>query len=188
MKRTLSIISVFVIIMMLFGCAQKPQTNDEGSAYADAKTVLETVWNGFGDADKFPVGGGDSENIVADAPGKFDVTKTEEMDVTLALPASLHESVEDAASMMHMMNANMFTGAAYKIKDGTDVQSFANTYKDGLNTKQWMCGFPEKYVVVQSGDYVVTAFGNSQNIDTFKAKATELLANATVVSEGNVAV
>ena len=48
-----------------------------------------------------------------DAPGKFDISKTEELGITLGLPEDLWDDIDDAASMVHMMNANTFTGAVY---------------------------------------------------------------------------
>lgn len=191
MKKIIAVMLVLVLAFSIIGCAKQAETNipsgnENTESYADAKAVLEAVWAKFGEADKFPVGGGDSENLTTDGPGKFDVAKTEELDVTLALPASQHANVEDAASMMHMMNANMFTGAAYKVKEGVDTAAFAADFKAGLDSRQWMCGFPEQFVVIQSGDYVITAFGNTLNITALKTKALEALSDSTVLAEGNI--
>ena len=182
MKKIISVLLIAMLVLSVVGCAKGSQT----SAYADSKEVLTTVWSAFAQADKFPVGGGDSENFVADGPGNFDITKTEELDVSLALPASQTANIEEAASMMHMMNSNMFTGAAYKVKEGTDVQAFANEYKTGINTRQWMCGFPEKFVVIEVGNFVITAFGNSQNIENFEQSAKTNLEGANVILSENV--
>ena len=38
--------------------------------------------------------------------------------MTLGLPESEAANIDDAASMVHMMNANTFTGAAYRLKSG----------------------------------------------------------------------
>ena len=99
--------------------------------------------------------------------------------------AALADQIDDAASMVHMMNANQLTAAAYRLVDGTDAAAFAKDYKANLDSRQWMCGFPEKFVVIGSGNYVVTAFGNTMNIDNFKA-AAEKLENATVLLEGAI--
>ncbi|MBQ7117775.1 MAG: bacteriocin transport accessory protein, partial [Clostridia bacterium] len=75
---------------------------------------------------------------------------------------------------------------AYKLKEGTDVAAFAADFEAGLNGRQWMCGFPEKFAVIQTGSFVVTAFGNGQIIDLFKTKAMTL-ENAVLVLEGAIA-
>ena len=190
-KLTAIILSLAVVLVLFAACGGNTDNGDAGaSSYADATAVLNAVWATYAeepDDNKFPIGGGDSANMTMDAPGKFDIAAAEELDVTLALPASQVANIEDAASMMHMMMANNFTGAAYKLKEGTDVAAFAKDYQDGLNSRQWMCGFPEKFVVIKTGNFVVTAFGNGQIIELFKTKAMGALENAELVLEGAIA-
>ena len=189
MKKLTAILLAAAVVLVLFAACGGNNEDAGTSSYADATAVLNAVWATYADEsdeNKFPIGGGDSANLTMDAPGKFDIAATEELDVTLALPASQTANIEDAASMMHMMNANNFTGAAYKLKDGTYAAAFEKDFQDGLNGRQWMCGFPEKFVVIQTGNYIVTAFGNGQIIDLFKTKAMGTLENAALVLEGAV--
>ncbi len=188
MKKLTAILLALVCVVALAACAGG-NTNDDtaASSYADAVEVLNTVWATYEDENKFPIGGGDSANMTMDVPGKFDITATEELDVTLALPAAQAANIEDAASMMHMMNANTFTGAAYKIKADADVAAFADEYKANLDGRQWMCGFPEKFIVVKTGSFVITAFGNGEIIELYKTKALNALENAELVLEGAIA-
>ncbi|MBR6793154.1 MAG: hypothetical protein IKM48_02210 [Clostridia bacterium] len=182
--KKISVIAMLLLVVMLIASCGKPAANE--SAYKDSLEVINTVWSAYPEADKFPVGGGDSANMSMEGPAKFDHTNKEELDVTLALPASEAEKIDDAASMMHMMNANTFTAGVYRLVDGTDAEAFANAYKSNLDNRRWMCGFPEKFIVINTGSYVITAFGNGQVIDTFKATATEKLDSAKVVLEGNI--
>ena len=47
-----------------------------------------------------------------------------------------------------------------------------------------MCGFPETLIIVTVDDnYVISAFGNGQIIETFKNKTTSVFEDATVVYE-----
>ncbi len=180
--KKISLIAVLTLIVVLVAsCGGKAVT----SSYADSLEVMNTIWSNVDEANKFPVGGGDSANLNMEGPGKFDHANKEELGVTLALPAALADKIDDAASMVHMMNANQLTAAAYRLVDGTDAAAFAKDYKANLDGRQWMCGFPEKFVVVGSGNYVVTAFGNAMNIDNFKA-AAEKLENATILLEGAI--
>ena len=182
--KKITLIAILTLVAVLIAACSGG--NAATSPYESSLEVINTVWNSFAEADKFPVGGGDSANLNAEGPGKFDHTNKEELDVTLALPAALAEQIDDAASMMHMMNANQLTVGAYRLVDGTDAAAFAKDYKANLDVRRWMCGFPEKFVVISSGNYVVTAFGNGMNIDNFKAAATANLENAAVLLEGAI--
>ena len=92
--------------------------------------------------------------------------------------------IDDAASVMHMMNANTFTGAAYHVTDAANVETLAATIKDNILARQWMCGFPDKMIVVQVGDdYLVTAFGNGEIMDNFLSKLQAEYSGAKVLFE-----
>ncbi len=180
--KKISMIAILVLIVTMIASCGSAAT----SSYESSLEVINTVWNAYDEADKFPAGGGDSANLNMEGPGKFDHTNKEELDVTLGLPADLAEKIDDAASMMHMMNANNFTAGIYRLTDGTEIEAFADGIKANLDQRQWMCGFPEKFVIISTGNYVIAAYGNGQIIDTFKATATESLEAAKVVLEGAI--
>ena len=184
MKRTMALILSGLLMIGLIGCGQKEETPGDTTAtetvaVTDATDLLTQVWNSYDDADKFPIGGGDFDNVVMDAPGKYDVSKAEEMDATLGLPQSCATMIDDAASMMNAMMANNFTAGVYHVTDSANVQAVADGLKDTIMSKQWMCGMPEKMIVVAVDDYVISAFGLSAAIDPFKAEISEVYANAT---------
>ncbi len=164
------------------------ENNGEAEAPADldAVALLNAVFATYAEENKFPIGGGDMDNMAMDAAGKYDLALIEELNVVAHLPASQNANVEEAANVMNMMNANSFSGAAYLLKDGTDAATFAADFKAALDNAQWMCGFPEKFVVIQAGDYVITAYGLATNIDYFKTQATSALAGSAVVLEGDI--
>ncbi len=149
-------------------------TTENNAAAEGATKVLSDIWSKFADDQKFAIGGGDVNNMTMDAPGKYDITLTEDMDVSLGLPAAQAANIDDAASLLHMMNANMFTGAAYHLTEGTDATAFANAFKDNLDGRQWMCGRPEALIAISYNGYVITAFGSQMNIDNFKTAALSL--------------
>lgn len=180
MKRTIALVLCGLLMIGLIGCGKKEETPGDTTAtetvaVTDATDLLTQVWNSYDDADKFPIGGGDFDNVVMDAPGKYDVSKAEEMDATLGLPQSCATMIDDAASMMHMMNANTFTGGVYHVSDAVNQDTVVDSLKDNIMNRQWMCGFPDTLIVAKvGGEYVVSAFGNAEIIETFKAnlKAT----------------
>ena len=165
------------------GGEEETEEKDETPA-TGAEAVVEKIWGAYAENDKFPCGGGDSENMDFEGPAAFDITKTDELDGTLGLPAELAGSLESAASFMHMMNANTFTGACYEVKEGTDVAAFAETLKTNILARQWMCGIPETLVIIDiDGEFVISAFGADDIIQTLKTNTTAQYASATVVVE-----
>lgn len=159
-------------------------TGGEVATAGGALEVIESVWATYEEENKFPVGGGDSANLNMEGPGSFDATNAEELDVTLGFPAAQVDKIDDAASMMHMMNANTFTGGVYHVTDAANVQTVADALKENIMNRQWMCGFPETLIIVSLGDnYVVSAFGNGDIIETFKTKLSAVYTDATVLYE-----
>lgn len=146
-------------------------TTEAAVEIADSLEIFTTVWATYGDEEKFSIAGGDYNNSVMDAPGVFNVADAESLDAMLGVPAEIAGLIDGAASMMHMMNANTFTAGAYHVADPANQQTFCDKLKDNIMNRQWMCGFPDTLIVVKIGDsYVVSAFGNAEIMDTFKAK------------------
>lgn len=152
-----------------------------------AEGLLAAIWNSVEEDNRFAVGGGDSENPVMDAPGMFDITKEEELDVTLAFPMSQIGNIDDAASMVHMMNANTFTGAAYHLKNGTSADTFAADFKETIKNRKWMCGFPDCFTVMESDGYVITAFGAREQVEMFKKSAESTVKDLRVIITEDIA-
>ncbi|MBD5156535.1 MAG: hypothetical protein HDT13_02725 [Butyrivibrio sp.] len=159
------------------------KTEEGGVSYADSLEVMKLIWDEIDEEDKFPsYGGSDLENPVMNAPGGFDVSDTDALTATLIVPKSLHDSIDDAASLINMMNANNFTGAAIRVK-GTEPSAAAEEIKKSVTGNQFMCGFPEKIVVITAGDYVIYAFGLENTVNGFKEAAQKKLEGAKIVCE-----
>ncbi|MBO5410815.1 MAG: hypothetical protein J6A60_06100 [Clostridia bacterium] len=140
---------------------------------SSALELLEKAWANHPEEEKaYFLGGNDFENPVNGAPGKFDMSDAEAAESLLGIPQAEIAKVDDVASIMHAMNGNNLTCGAYHLTDSANVQSFADALKEAIMNKQWMCGFPEKLIIVSVGDYVVCAYGSTQNIDNLKADFT----------------
>ncbi len=163
-------------------------TTEAAVEITDSLEIFTTVWATYGDDEKFAIAGGDYNNSVMDAPGKFAVEDKESLDAMLGVPADAAAYIDDAASMMHMMNANTFTAGAYHVADSANQQAFCDSLKNNIMNRQWMCGFPDTLIVVTIGDeYVVSAFGNAEIIETFKTKLTAEYPMAAVMYEEGLA-
>ena len=171
MKKIASVLLVAMLALCLAACGGGKDSNTGTVEIADAAEILTTVWGAYEEDEMFPVGGGDSENMSMEGPAKFDVSKAEELEALLNFPAASADKIDDAASMMHMMNANTFTAGAYHVADAADMSAVVDAIKDKVMNNHWMCGFPETLIIVQVSDsYVVSAYGNGELIDTFQTK------------------
>ena len=152
------------------------------AASAGAVSVLENIWNLYGEDEKFAVIGGNMESPVDGAPGNYDMAYAENLTWNLLIPESEIANVAEAATMIHMMNANTFTCGAVRLAEGADVEAFANTMRDAIQNNQWMCGFPENLTIaVIDGEYVLIAFGVNDAMTPFKAHLAQAYADAEIL-------
>ena len=166
MKKFVSMMLSALLLQSLAACGDKTiASGDKPAKPTSALNILETVWNTYGEDEKFAVAGGDfsEANAREDAPGVFDLKDRALVDSELGLPETA--AVDEAASLVHMMNANTFTAAAYHATG--DTAELAQQLRDNIMHRQWMCGFPDKLVVAEVGEYVVTVFGANELVDTF---------------------
>lgn len=179
MKKLIALLLALTMVTAMAACT--PANNDETTTTpvetttepapvaASALEILETVWAQFGDDEKFFVMGGDFEAMVDGAPGKVNVAGTDFLTGNLIVPADQTANITDAASMIHGMNANTFTCAAYAV---ADANAFATAMQTAIQGNQWICGFPEKLVIAEVGGYVVVMFGHGDAVTPFQTKLT----------------
>ncbi len=177
MKKILAFVLAAVMVLSLAACADKgseggatspsgAQTNQPKSALE----ILEKVWSKYSTDEKFPATGGSEKHMKDDKPGKFDVSDAEALDFDLGFPKAQASEIDDAASLMHMLNQNNFSCGVYHVKDSGNVEALAGKIKENILARQWLCGIPEKLVILTVGDYIVSVFGAGELTDTFVAK------------------
>ena len=162
----------------------KPETPAEdkpAAAVDDALTILNAIWNTYSDEEKFPAAGGDSEHAVDGAPGSFDVSNADSLSYLLTFPADDASLIDSAASLVHMMNMNTFTCGAFHVADANNVARLADDLRTTIQAKRWMCGFPDKLVIVTVGQSVLSVYGNEDLVNTFRDKLLASYSAATVV-------
>ncbi len=164
MKKIISVGILLCMLLTIFaGCGKSetptgttPAENLPGSALE----ILENLWAQYSEEEKFSVIGGNIEANIMGAPGSYDLAYAENMTYNLLVPADRIADVTEAASMIHMMNANTFTCGAFKLAEGVAAADFAAAMEQSVMGNQWMCGFPEKLLVQTIGEnYVIVAFG-----------------------------
>ena len=162
----------------------KPETPAEdkpAAAVDDALTILNAIWNTYSDEEKFPAAGGDSEHAVDGAPGSFDASNADSLSYLLTFPADDASLIDSAASLVHMMNLNTFTCGAFHVADANNVARLADDLRTTIQAKRWMCGFPDKLVIVTVGQSVLSVYGNEELVNTFRDKLLTSYSAATAV-------
>lgn len=177
MKKILAFVLAAVMVLSLAACTDKgseggatspsgAQTNQPKSALE----ILEKVWSKYSTDEKFPATGGSEKHMKDDKPGKFDVSDAEALDFELGFPKAQASEIDDAASLMHMLNQNNFSCGVYHVKGSGNAEALAGKIKENILARQWLCGIPEKLVILTVGDYIVSVFGAGELTDTFVAK------------------
>ena len=171
MKKFAALILALTMALSMAACGSKNAEETTGvpaqEMPASALEVLETVWADYAEDEKFAVIGGSMAAPVDNAPGGYDIAD-ENITYSLLIPAEQLANVTEAASMIHMMNANTFTGAVYKLAGGVKAADFGAAMQNAIQNNQWMCGFPDKLLISAFGDtYVLVAFGVNDAMNPF---------------------
>ena len=194
MKKILAFVLAAVMVLSLAACTDKgseggatspsgAQTNQPKSALE----ILEKVWSKYSTDEKFPATGGSEKHMKEDMPGKFDVSDAEALDFELGFPKANASEIDDAASLMHMLNQNNFSCGVYHVKGSGNAEALAGKIKENILARQWMCGFPEKLVILTVGDYIVSVFGAGELTNTFVAKLSAEYSSAKQIFDVPIA-
>lgn len=144
----------------------------------DAEEILTKIWNTYEASDtdnnmyndRFPILGGHYESYSEEAPGQYDISKAEDLQKSMCFPAEKIGLIDDAATMVHLMNANTFSAGVYHVKDEADMNEVVKAIEDCITKNQWLDGEPDELLIVTIGNhYVLSAFGEDELIAYFKA-------------------
>ena len=181
MKKLISMLLCAALCLTLFsGCGSTNNPSGETTAvteatasYESAQALLEAIYSGM--SQTFPAAGGDEAHN-AEGVGAYDIgAYGESFQYQILVDEELLDLVKpEAATLLHMMNTNTFCSAAMQLTDSKDAERFADHYKTLVQSHHWMCGFPETMLVLSLGDYVVTAYGLDDFIQSFKTSAQSL--------------
>lgn len=165
---------------------QTTDTNPPATDAADSpKALLEAIWNQYKEDDKFPAAGGDYDeaNMVDGAPGNVGLDNADDVERLVGFPAASIGEIDAAASLFHMMNGNTFTCGALRLTDAGKLDEAAKEIRDYIMAKQWMCGFPDKLIVVSVDNYLISCFGAEDLVNTFRDKLQAAYSGAVVITD-----
>ena len=202
MKKILALVLALTMVAAMAACT--PATNNDATnstteATTEATTgttennapvlggdsaleLLTNIWTAFPEEGKFPVMGGDAENPNWEGPGSVTLPGAEGNALwNLNIPDDQLPNIAEAATMIHAMNTNTFASCALKLVDGADEAAVAKAIADGILGTNWMCGFPERMIIVSVSDYLVVAFGHEMNVTNLVNAINTVDANAQVL-------
>ena len=190
MKKIFALILAVTMILStlaLVGCGSNNAADNASSAAAaevDVVDALKNIWDNYEDENKFAAMGGGMANPVTDGPGELSLDDTAEVNDKTGVPEDKITTIDKAATLIHMMNANTFSAAAVHAAESVKAEDVATTIGDNLKIRQWMCGIPEKHVIIKVGsNTIISAFGANDLITVFLDKAKVAYPDYTVLLE-----
>lgn len=188
MKKIIAMLLVAVMALGMAACGSTANedttpstTGTKVEAPASALEVLENTWAKYAEDQKFFAMGGfalDEEEVPVTVEGAPGAVEDMSYLYNLLVPEAEQAGVTEAASLMHAMNANTFTAAAYKV---ANAESFATAMQTAVQGNHWMCGFPEKLLIANVGGVVVVAYGNGELMGIFQNHLTAAYAGAEIL-------
>lgn len=184
MKKILTFFMAVMMVCALVGCGKAQGTeNGDKAEIRSSEDLLNQVWERFSDNEKFAVMGGDFNHPVDGAAGIFDITDTENLTYALYIPEDDVAMIDEAASLMHALNSNTFTSAAFHVADMADTEALVGDLKENIMNTKWLCGFPDTLnIFTVNGEYVVSAFGKAEIMENFKTKLMEVFGENAVLA------
>ena len=200
MKKLIAMMLALTLILGLAACGTTG-TNDKENlpVPANALEILETIWNAYGETDKFPISGGNPEYHAQQfetnenyeppmAPLNYDLQYAEGLTGTMLISAENLQKVDQAATMSNAMLANNFSCGAFHLTDGTDTAAFAKDVRDAVMNNQWICGMPETLVIASFGDgYLLIAYGVNDAMTPFQTYLSQAYPGAQILYKEAIA-
>ena len=150
-----------------------------GTGKSSGAKILSAIWGAFAEEERFAAYGGTVEHSVADAPGDLDMNNTDELTTRYLLPMEQLSMVKSAASLVHMMNNNIFTGVVFEV-DGS-VKELAEAVRKNVQKTQWICGQPDQLLMAQVEGHLLMAFGGKDVMDVFRGKLKQVHSGASIL-------
>lgn len=147
------------------------ETTGREEAQNQSVTILQDIWNQYGEEERFASYGGEIAQSTSDAPGSLDVKNAEEMVNRYLLPEAQMASIDEGASLVHMMNSNIFTGVAVRLAPSADMTQLYEAWRDAIQKNRWICGQPDRLLMVDvGGTHLIMVFGSTEAVQTFSNK------------------
>ncbi len=156
-------------------------TGGDSQQATESVSLLQKIWDAVPEAERFSAYGGTVEHSTENAPGPLDVTDAEELTTKYLIPQDQLTNITEAASLVHLMNSNIFTGAAFRLAENADAEAFAKALRDNLQKTEWICGQPDRLLIGQMQNHLVMAFGEQELMTSFQTVLTQVYPDAKLL-------
>lgn len=162
---------------------QPTQTEPEmmGSADTGSAKILSKIWDAYGADERFSSYGGTVEHSVSDAPGDLDMANTEELTARYLVPTEYLPDLEEGASLVHLMNNNIFTGVVFRIREGAQLSTVAKALRENVQRNQWICGQPDRLLIAEVDGHLLMAFGSTDAMAIFSTRLNAVYAHSRIL-------
>lgn len=149
---------------------------------SNAVAILEQIWEQFSQEERFACYGGSIEHAVNDAPGSLELDNIEELASKYLFPGAMLQDVKEAASLVHMMNSNIFTAMVVRLSSDGDMEMLYKQWRDAIQNNRWICGQPDRLILAQiDGDSLLMSFGSKDIMTQLQQKLAAAYPNAAVL-------
>lgn len=143
----------------------------QGTAETESARILNKIWESYGEDERFAAYGGQVEMAVNDGPGDLDITATEELTTRYLLPQEQLAMVTEGASLVHLMNNNIFTAVVFRVRDGSQMKTLADAWHKAIQENRWICGQPDRLLLAQVDDnHILMSFASQDLMSSFEGK------------------
>ena len=122
-----------------------------------------------------------SYEIPKNEPGAISPDDGEMLESQTLFPAASADKLDSAAVYFNMLNQNNGTFAAFEIKNEGDMQTLADMMKSKVKNNAWICGFPERYLIMRVGDVMLFSYGLDDSLTAWKNAVASVYAEAEVL-------
>ena len=188
MKKTISLALALVLALSLAACGKNGNTDSSADVPADANTLLTTVWDSYTDDEKFPAAGGDYEHSRGGRPRRCGHFRRRQSEL-YADPAGggCLQDRRRRRSEPHDERQHLHLRRVPHHQQGRCGAPLRSDLRDAIQSKQWMCGFPDKLVIFTYDQYVVSLYGDEELVNTFRDKFTAAYSDSVVAYDEAIA-
>ena len=199
MKKKWIFLLLSLIFGLLTGCgvttaepvrreATYPQTQG-GEAVTGCSEILDNIWQGYAEGERFAVFGGDPQNSVTAAPGDVAIGDTAMLQQRFFLSGDLSEQVTEGAALEHLLNRNVFCAGVFRLAEGTDSVRFAKHLGKALEEVSWEGGRPQRYLISQpEKGFLLLAYGQTKTLETFLIRMNQAYPKGRLLAYQEIAV
>ncbi len=155
---------------------------EQGTADTESARILQQIWDGYPEEERFSVYGGRVDLAVTDGPGDLDITGTDELTTRYLLPEAQLGKVTEGASLCHLMNSNIFTSAVFRLAESSEARDFADSWREAIRENLWICGQPDRLLLAQVDEnHILMAFGSQELMPAFEQRLLEVRPDSQVL-------